>query len=100
MGRTFPECSLEQISRVLSNRFPILLDCGTFQRGRSIKFENMWLKTNGFAEKVRPCWSFYCFHGCFSFVLAHKLKALKADLKLWNDTEFGNVENNKKKGSS
>jgi hypothetical protein len=37
--------------------------------------------------------SSYCFHGCPSFVLAQKLKALKADLKMWNDTEFGNVEN-------
>jgi hypothetical protein len=47
-------------------------------------------------EKVRHWWSSYYFHGCPSLVLAQQLKALKADLKTWNDTEFGNVEYNNK----
>lgn len=38
-------------------------------------------------------------HGCASFILAQKLEALKADLRTWNEMEFGNVKK-KKKGSS
>ena len=37
----------------MSNHFPILLDCGSFQRSyRPFRFENMWLKAEGFMEKV------------------------------------------------
>jgi uncharacterized protein YutD len=53
------------------------------------------LKIDGFVEKVRHWWNSYCFQGCPSFVLAQKLKALKADLKKWNDLEFGNVDKRK-----
>lgn len=56
----------------------------------------MWLKADGFVEKVRRLWSSYYFHGCPSFVLAQKLKALATDLKTWNDTKFGNAEKNKR----
>jgi hypothetical protein len=35
--------------------FLILLDCGSFQGGKKpFKFENMWLKSEGFVDKVRP----------------------------------------------
>ena len=34
--------------------------------------------------------------GTPSFVFANKLKALKVDLKKWNETEFGNVNVQKK----
>lgn len=37
-------------------------------------------------------------HGCASFILAQKLEALKADLKTWNETEFGNVKKKKRAG--
>ena len=36
------------------------------------------------------------FQGLPSFVLAHKLKALKLDLKRWNEEVFGNIERNKR----
>jgi hypothetical protein len=41
---------------------------------------------------VRLWWESYSFQGSPSFVLAHKLKALKVDLKSWNEQVFGNVE--------
>ena len=43
-------------------------------------------------EKVRTWWESYHFQGSPSFWFASKLKALKLDLKKWNDEEFGNVE--------
>ena len=54
-------------------------------------FENMWLKTKGFVDRIQRWWSSYSFSGPPSFALACKLKALKEDLKKWNHQEFGNV---------
>ncbi len=42
-------------------------------------------------ERVKEWWSSYQFTGTPSFVLASKLKALKADLRLWNKHVFGDV---------
>jgi hypothetical protein len=76
-----------------SNHFPILLVCSGILRGkRPFKFENMWLQEDGFVERVRLWWESYSFQGSPSFVLAQKLKALKVDLKSWNEQVFGNVE--------
>jgi hypothetical protein len=47
-------------------------------------------------DKVRHWWPSYFFQGDPSFVLAQKLKALKADLKIWNEQVFSNVEFRKK----
>jgi hypothetical protein len=56
------------------------------------KFENMWLKANGFVDQVRLWWLSYRFRGIPSFILAPKLKALKVDIKRRNEQVFGNVE--------
>jgi len=56
----------------------------------------MWLKVEGFVEKVKQWWSSYHFQGSSSFALAHKLKTLKVDLIVKKEQEFGNVENQKK----
>jgi hypothetical protein len=45
----------------------------------------MWLKVEGFVDRVRLWWVSYSFQGSLSFVLAQKLKVLKVDLQLWND---------------
>jgi hypothetical protein len=75
----------------------ILLECGGIQWGyRTFKFENMWFKADGFVDKVRLWWSSYQFQGSPSFIFAQKLKALKVDLKRWNEQKFGNVETLKK----
>jgi hypothetical protein len=51
---------------------------------RAFKFENMWLKEEGFVAKVRGWWDSFQFFGSPSFVLAKKLKALKWEIKRWN----------------
>ena len=49
------------------------------------------MKVNGFVDIVKQWWDGYSFVGSPSFILAQKLKALKADLKKWNREEFGDL---------
>jgi hypothetical protein len=51
----------------------------------------MWLKEEGFVDKVRDWWGSFSFKGTPSFVLAKKLQALKEEIKKWNSEMFGNV---------
>ncbi|RVW76716.1 Transposon TX1 uncharacterized 149 kDa protein [Vitis vinifera] len=45
-------------------------------------FENMWLRVEGFMDKVKEWWQSYNYRGNPSFVIAKKLQALKYDLKI------------------
>jgi hypothetical protein len=88
----FPKIQQKRLPRILSDHFPILLECGDFSRGRRpFRFENMWLKADGFKERVKEWWDSYIFYGTPSYIMACKLKALKVDLKKWNEEVFGNV---------
>ena len=51
----------------------------------------MWLKAKDFVDRVKQWWDGYCFASSPSFILAQKLKALKASLKKWNREEFGDL---------
>ena len=53
--------------------------------------ENMWLRVDGFMDKIKEWWQSYNFKGKPNFVLAKKLQALKYDLKMWNKGTLGNV---------
>jgi len=93
----FPEVSQRCLPRLLSDHYPLLLDCGVGRQSRgSFKFENMWLQAEGFEEQVKRWWGSYIYEGTPSFVFARKLKALKVDMKKWNEEVFGNVGVQKK----
>ena len=78
----FPNIRQRRLQRLLSNHFPILVEGENFQRdSRPFRFENMWLKADGFVDRVRSWWVSYTFRGSCSFRIASKLKALKLDLK-------------------
>ena len=88
----FPTIKQQRLTRLLSDHFPVMLECGQFRHGkRPFRFENMWLKFESFVERVKGWWQSYPSHGIPSYVLAQKLKALKGDLKKWNEKCFGNV---------
>ena len=88
----FTHFSQKRLLRVLSDHFPILLESGSHRRGRiPFRFENMWLKAEGFLDKVKSWWENYLFQGSPSYILAKKLSALKSDLKKWNESDFGNI---------
>jgi hypothetical protein len=81
MGGTFSRVSQRRLPHLLSDYYPLLLDCGVRRLGRgSFKFENMWLQVEGFEHEKR-WWRSYIYEGTSSFVFAQKLKALKIDLK-------------------
>jgi hypothetical protein len=47
----FPEVSQRCLPCLLSDHYPLLLDCGVGRLGRGLfKFENMWLQAKGFEE--------------------------------------------------
>ena len=49
----FPPVSQRCLSRLLSDHFSIVLEVCSFQRSRRpFRFENMWLKDEGFVEGV------------------------------------------------
>ena len=88
----FPTIIQKRLPRLLSDHFPIILECGDFSRGKCpFRCENMWLKVDGFKERVQRWWDAYIFQCTPSYIVACKLKALKTDLKKWNEEVFGNV---------
>lgn len=53
----FPGTLQKRLPRLCSDHFPILLDCGGIHWGpRPFRFENMWLKSEGFVDRVRLWW--------------------------------------------
>ena len=84
-----------------SNHAPILLDGGEIRGGKTpFRFENMWLRVEGFKDLVRRWLTGYTFSGLFSHILACKLKVLKQDLKKWNRELIGNVSSNEESALS
>ena len=51
----------------------------------------MWLKSEGFHDRVNRWWNSYNHSGSPSFVLVQKLKSLKLDLRRWNKEVFEDV---------
>ena len=92
LAKYFTHFSQKRLPIVLSDHFPILLKSGSHRRGRiPFRFENMWLKAEGFLDKVKSWWENYHFQETPSYILAKKLTALKSDLKKWNETNFDNI---------
>lgn len=74
------------LPRPTLDHFPILLDYGGLRRGKSpFRYEKMWLKGEGFYDWVRKWCQSYVFMDSYNFVLVSKSKALKEDLKKWNN---------------
>ncbi|RVX23718.1 Transposon TX1 uncharacterized 149 kDa protein [Vitis vinifera] len=85
-----------RLPRPISNHFPLLLEGGGLRRDHSpFRFENMWLKVEGFLDLIRNWWRGIEFRGTASYRLAAKMKGIKQKLKVWNREVFGSLECNK-----
>ncbi|KAG6663824.1 hypothetical protein CIPAW_02G049700 [Carya illinoinensis] len=70
----FSEVWQKRLPHIGLDHWPILLDCGGIRKGcRPFKFENMWLKSEGFVDRVKQWWSSYQFQGTPSFIFAAKM---------------------------
>lgn len=79
----------QSASRPISDHCPIVLEGGGIRMSKTLfRFENMWLKAEGFKYLIRSWQTGYDARGSSNAV---KLKALIKDLKLWNKEVFGNV---------
>ena len=82
--------------RHVSDHFSIFLDGGGMRLGLTpFRFENMWLKVEGFKELLKSWWQNLNFCGTHSYILEAKLKALKGLLKSWKNEVFGEVGSRK-----
>ena len=92
----FSGVAQSRLPRPTLDHFPILLMGGGLRRGLSpFRFENMWLKVDGFKDLLREWWQGSEVRGRASFRLATKMKELKQKIKVWNREVFGRLEVNK-----
>ena len=71
-----------RLPRPTSDHFPILLKSGGLRQGPSpFRFENMWLKVDGFKDLLRGWWQGSWVRGRASFRLATKVKVMKQKIK-------------------
>lgn len=79
-----------------SDHNPILLSCGDWKHRKSyFKFENWWLKEEGFIDKVKEWWSSFNATGRPDSQLASKLSQLKVKLKEWSKANRNNWKERK-----
>lgn len=81
------------LERVTSDHSPLSLQCSNWEPSKSyFKFENWWLQTEGFKERVKEWRDSLNSVGRPDYILSYKLKSLKAKPRDWSKTLQGNLE--------
>lgn len=86
----FIDLIITHLPRLYSDHSPLLLSHRPRLPSKNIpcKFEAMWLSHDSFLKVVETNWAITG-SGNLKFVLVHKLKILKSNLKVWNKEAFG-----------
>jgi hypothetical protein len=87
--------SVTALTRVRSDHFPLLLDwqVTSVSFASQFKFQRMWSLHDECGKIISDCWRSVVV-GCPMYILTQKLKMLKAKLRVWNKSCFGNVHDN------
>ena len=85
------------LPRPISDHFPIALKGGRdmVKGPYPFRFENMWLKEEGFKMLIKEWWQGPSFRGSYSFIFGSNLKVLKTNIKVKNEKVFGRVDTSK-----
>ncbi|PNX70399.1 hypothetical protein L195_g057354, partial [Trifolium pratense] len=87
--------TLWALSRDVSDHCPIILRYANYDWGpKPFRFNNHWLKSNGFGEVVEAVWATSMGGMRKGVMVKEKLKALKETLKRWNKEVYGGLEEN------
>ncbi|KAL8542624.1 hypothetical protein ACS0TY_003487 [Phlomoides rotata] len=90
----WPNYSLKSGGRTFSDHCPISIESSVKDWGpKSFKFINGWISHLDFKAFIKRRWEEHKVLGWAGFHLKEKLKLLKMDLKSWNKTMFGNIDN-------
>lgn len=93
MDTNFNSIKQSMLNRVVSDHSPTLLQCRYWENSKTyFKFENCWLQSEGFNDRVRAWWESFNFSGKADYVMVAKLKALKGKLKEWRRSTQENLK--------
>lgn len=92
----FKSIKQSTLPRVGSDHNPVMLESGNWEhRKPCFKFENWWLKVDGFNDMVQGWWNNFEVEGCPDYKLSSKLKMLKQKLKDWSKKNFSEAAHRK-----
>ncbi|XP_042035124.1 uncharacterized protein LOC121781454 [Salvia splendens] len=92
----FEATRVTNLPRIASDYGPVLArGCGTqrYTRGKALRFQNMWIRHEGFLDLVREAWT-QTTEAVGLLNLQLKLARTKKILKQWNKEVFGNIHSN------
>uniref|UniRef100_J3L5S3 Reverse transcriptase domain-containing protein n=1 Tax=Oryza brachyantha TaxID=4533 RepID=J3L5S3_ORYBR len=89
----FPEAHLQALSSSASDHCPLLLTCGAATPRRcKFKFENFWVKLDGFSQAVQEYWSREVSIDDAFTALYIKMARLARTLKKWGQRRLGEIK--------
>ncbi|KAL4204786.1 hypothetical protein AMTRI_Chr01g111530 [Amborella trichopoda] len=90
----FHDCTQKTLPRVASDHAPILMKYEDIQRLNNISFhlQRFWTNHKDFSEVVSQSWNTPV-NGTPVFIVANKLKRLKADPNIWAKSTFPQLNN-------
>ncbi|XP_057780084.1 uncharacterized protein LOC130998691 [Salvia miltiorrhiza] len=91
----WPQTKARGLQRTISDHCPILMETKVMDWGpKPFRFINAWTSHPDFEEVVRESWNRSGIRGWSCFVFKEKMKRLKNDLKKWNKSTFGVIDEN------